>query len=240
MKTLRITLRKRLRPSVIVLPVLLIFLYGCGAKVVYRDRFDSTPIGQPPGPPQIGTSVIGGDVLIAENPFNDISPDRWLQLRRRDPGTFSEYVATLAQPVTRGATVALLGYVSVIPATDPIAMTVLFETPDLTPPGPTRFELLHIDLLANGNIRVNDEPTAEGTYNFRTSITFLIGFDLDASPPVATIVVRGGAEDASTDVEIPASAAAAGLGQVRVVTSNFTDDPKLGLFFINDISATGS
>ena len=222
-----------------VFQVLLMMLYACGDSVVYRDNFDSTPVGEPPGPPQIGSSSVNGDVLVAANPFNDVSPDHWLQLRRESPGTSSQYVATLEEPLTVGGSVGLVGYVSAIPASDPIAISVYFDIPDLTPPPPTPPppELLHIDLLANGNIRVNDS-TVEGTYAFNTSIAFLVTFNLDASPPTATLLIRGSAEDANATVQIPTAAANVGLGRVRVQTANFTDVPKLGLFFIDDMVAT--
>ena len=221
---------KRFGPY-LVLHLSLIVLYGCGASVVYRDSFDSTAIGEPPGPPQIGTSSVAGDVLIAENPINDVSPDRWLQLKRVSPvGTPAEYLATLAEPVTTGGNVALVGY---IPDFAPITMSVYFESPDL--PGPVR-RLLHIDLV-DGNIRVNDS-TVEGTYELDTSVAFLVGFDLGASPPTATLLVRGGAEDASATVEIPAAAAGLGLSRVRVEAPFETVESPPGRFFINEVVAT--
>lgn len=225
---------KKCRLYLVTLQLSLIVLYGCGTDVVYRDSFDSSPIGELPGPPQIGTSsVFGdpGDVLIAENPINDISSDRWLQLKREDPvGMLAEYVATLEEPITTGGNVALVGY---IPAFAPITMTVYFDTPAFAP----SLTLMHIDLLPNRNIRVNDS-TVEGTYEFNTPIAFLIGFDLDASPPTATLLVRGGAEDASATVEIPAAAAGFGLGRVRVVAPFEGVNSPQGRFFINEAVAT--
>lgn len=229
-KSLRL---KKFRTHLVLLQLLLIGLCGCGTSVVYRDSFDSTPIGEPPGPPQIGSSSVSGDVLIAENPINDVSPDRWLQLKRVDPvGTLAEYVATLEEPMTAGGNVALLG---LIPAFAPITMSVYFDPPDFAP----SLTLLHIDLRPDGNIRVNDS-TVEGTYEFDTSVAFLVGFDLDASPPTATLLVRGGAEDASATVEIPAAAAGFGLGRVRILTPFEGVGSPPGRFFINEVVATRS
>ncbi|MDJ0719734.1 MAG: hypothetical protein QNJ54_36850 [Prochloraceae cyanobacterium] len=223
---------KRLPTYLVVLLLsLIVLLYGCGASVVYQDRFDSTPVGSPPGPPEIGISRVSGQVLIAENPINDVSPDRWLQLKRVSPvGTLAEYVGQLESPVTAGGNVALVGY---IPAFAPITMSVYFDTPDFAPP----LTLLHIDLLADGQIRVNDS-TVEGTYEFDTSIAFLVGFNLDASTPTATLLVRGGAEDASATVEIPAAAAGFGLGRVRILTPFEGVSSPPGQFFINEVVAT--
>jgi hypothetical protein len=222
---------KSFRAYLVVLQVSLIVLYGCGATVVYRDTFDSTPIGEPPGPPQIGISSVSGDVLIAENPINDVSPDRWLQLKRVSPvGTLAQYVATLEEPVTAGGNVALVGY---IPAFAPITMSVLFDTPAFAPSA----TLLHIDLLSDGNIRVNDS-SVEGTYKFDTPVAFLVGFNLGASPPTATLLVRGGGEDASATVEIPAAVAGFGLGRVRLVTPFEGVSSPPGRFLINDVVGT--
>lgn len=233
MKTLLIIALERFRAYLVGLLLSLLFLYGCSTSIVYQDRFDATPVGEPPGPPQIGISSVSGDVRIAENPINDISSDRWLQLRRVSPvGTPAQYVAQLEEPVTAGGSTALVGY---IPAFAPITMSVYFDTPDFAP----QLTLLHIDLLANGNIRVNDSTVA-GTYSFDTSIAFLVSFNLGASPPTATLVVRGGAEDASTTVEIPTAAAGFGFGRVRLETPFEGVNSPPGRFFINEVVATKS
>ena len=65
----------------------------------------------------------------------------------------------------------------------------------------------------------------------------MIGFDLDASPPTATLLVRGGAEDASATVEIP-TAAGFGLDRVRIVAPFEAFDSPQGRFFINEVVAT--
>jgi hypothetical protein len=211
-----------------VLSLSLIVLYGCGVSIVYQDKFESMPIGQPPGPPEIGTSSVDGDVRIAESPVNDVSPDHWLQLKRVSPvRTHAVYVATLKEPVTEGGSVALVGY---IPKFAPITMSVYFETPNF--PEPSR-RLLHID-LSNGKILVNDS-IAEGTYKLNTTIAFVIGFDLDASPPTASIHIRGGAQDANATVEIPAVAAGRGLGHVRIETPFESVNSLPGRFFINEV-----
>lgn len=229
--------RKRFRTYSVVLLLSLFVLCGCGGRVVYKDDFDSTPIGVPPGPPEIGTSSVDGDVLIAENPINDVSPDRWLQLKRNQPfGVQGLYDAMLKEPMIEGGNVALVGY---IPSWAPVRMEVYFETPDIPLPPSGRRLLLHIDLLRDGNIRLNDS-TNEGTYEFDTSIAFLVGFDLDASPPTATVLVKGGGEDASTTVEISSDAAEFGLDRVRFNTDFGNPDFDQGRFFINEVVATRS
>ncbi len=223
---------KKFRTYLVVLLLPLVVLCGCGTTV-YEDRFDSTPIGQTPGPPQIGTSSVSGDVLIAENPIVDVSSDRWLQLKRASAvGAPAVYEARLNEPVTAGGSVTLKGY---IPAYAPAMLTVYFNTPQYAP----QATLLHIDLLQNGNILVNDD-TIEGTFEFNTTIVFLIVFDLDAPQPTATILVLGGGENANTTVEVPGPVAGFGLGRVRVHTPFEGVNSSPGRFFINEVVARKS
>lgn len=198
---------------------------------MYQDNFDATPIGEAPGPPQVGTSQISGDVQIAENPLNDVSSDRWLQLQRTDPLTLAVYEGTFEEDITdETGTVTLLGY---IPEFAPVTMSVYFDTPAVAPDG---LELLHIDLLDDGNIRVNDSDVL-GTYEFDTTVVFLVSFDLESTPPTATLLVRGGGDDASTTVEIPAAVAGFGLGKVRLEAPFEGVDSPAGRFLVNDVTA---
>ena len=216
---------KRFRLCLVML--LLILMCGCqSGMVVYLDTFDSTALGEPPGPPQIGTSIVIGDVRIAQNPINDISPDRWLQLKRTAPFELATYEGTLEETVTaETGTVTLVGY---IPNFAPSTMSVYFDPPDLAPDG---VQLLHIDLRDNGNILLNDSEVL-GTYEFDTLVAFLVRFDLADTPPTATLVVRGGGDDANATVEIPSPVASFGLGKIRLETP-LAENP--GLFLVDDV-----
>lgn len=210
----------------------LVPLSSCGVSVVYRDTFDTTAIGQPPGPPKIGLSTADGDTVVIANPEDPASSDRWLELERNSPtGPLAQYVGTFEETITAGGSVNLVGYV---PQSSPVTMSVYYVTPASAPQDLT---LLHIDLLPNGNIRVNDN-SIEGTYKFDQTVGFFVGFDLEANPPTATVLVRGGAEDASVDVEIPAAIANFGLGKVRVETPFEGVNAPQGKFFLNEIVAT--
>ncbi|MGH7503409.1 MAG: hypothetical protein ACREL7_16905 [Longimicrobiales bacterium] len=215
-----------------IVPVLLIGVNGCGATVIYRDSFNGPAVGQPPAQPEIGTATASGDAEIAANPQDPGSSDRWLRLGRpvpTQPG--GEYIGTFTETVlnTNGS-VALVGF---IPAASRMMMSVFFEA---APPGPP-VPFLHIDLLKDGNIRVNDS-TVVGTYAFDTLIGFVIGFELTASPPVANILIRGGGEDASLTVPIPANVAGFGLGRVRVFAPFEGVNAPAGAFLVNDVVAT--
>jgi hypothetical protein len=228
-------LRRRFLAAV---PLLLI-LGGC-AKTIYLDKFDTAAVGQPPAVPGTGTSTHSGAPLavIAASPLNPDSSDRWLRLSRTNPvDGGGQYSGTFIQNVTqKKAGVNLVGFV---PKSSKIMMTVHFES------GPPQagIPLFHIDLLPNGSnpdtgiIRVDDEINA-GTFKFDHLVGFFIGFDLTASPPIANILVRGGASDASLDFELPPNAATRGIGRVRVVAPFEGVNAPNGSFLVNDIIAT--
>jgi hypothetical protein len=213
-----------------VLPLLLV-LGGCGTTV-FLDKLEAAAVGQPPATPATGTSTTSGSAVIAANPQNPASNDRWLRLSRTvatQPG--GQYIGTFTQNLTkRKGSVDLVGF---IPKSSPIMMTVFFEPRPPSPPAP----LLHIDLLPNGNIRVND-TTVAGTFKFDTLVGFFINFDLTGSAPNARILIRGGGNDASLTVPIPASAANFGLGRVRIFAPFEGENAPNGAFLVNDIIAT--
>ncbi len=220
--------------KIIVYFLLLFMTLGCNSTVVFKDEFNSTPIGQPPGPPDTGISSVDGNVRIAANPINSASVDRWLRLRRVSANTspLSTYEGRLTERVTKSGSIRLQGYV---PASAPITMSIYFEPPDIGPPIP----LLHIDLMKNGDIRVNDNQVV-GTYQYDEEVVFLITFDLKASPPMATYLVRGGGNDADGSVQVPAAAAGFGFGKIRVQAPFEGVSAPAGLFYVNDIVATKS
>lgn len=234
------------RTYFVVLPLSLVVLCGCSTKIVYQDNFDSRRVGDPPGPPVIGVSKVSGNVLIAENPNNDVSPDRWLKLRRvSSDEPLARYVAILEETVTAGGIVALVGY---IPASEPITMSVYFETPGFPAHPGDPIPLLHIDLRADknftacvrGDICVNDS-TAEGTFKFDTTVGIFVGFDLGAFLPTATLFVKGGGtKDAFKTVLIPRRLAELGLGRVRIETPLALEEFHPGRFLINELVATRS
>jgi hypothetical protein len=166
------------------------------------------------------------------HPQNPGSTDRWLRLARpvaTQPG--GEYIGTLTESLTKTkASVSLVGF---IPKASPIMMTVFFEAKAPAPPVP----LLHIDLLPNGNIRLNDSTIA-GTFAFDTLIAFIVNFDLSGAAPKASVFVSGGGNNASIDVPVSANAAGFGLGRVRVFAPFEGVNAPAGAFLVNDLLAT--
>ena len=82
---------------------------------------------------------------------------------------------------------------------------------------------------------VNDS-TIIGIYEFDSSISFSVDFDLGSSPPTATILVEGEGGDATLTVDIPGGIAAGfGLGHVRFLTSFEGESSPSGQFLINQV-----
>jgi hypothetical protein len=218
-------------PSALLAAIVLALaiLSGCNTTSVYLDKFDSAT-GSPPPQPQVGTSTVSGDVVVAADPTNTNASDHWLQLTRPAPTSTASYVGTLKTSVTAKGGINFVGYV---PSASPIDLSVYF----LTANGPQGAPLLHVDLLPNGNIRLNDSDIV-GTFRFDHLVGFFISFDLKASPPTATVLIRGGAQDASKTVQVPPSLAAFGFGKIQVDAPFEGVNAKPGKLFINDVVGT--
>jgi hypothetical protein len=215
--------------STIALLALTVFT-GCNTSSVYLDKFDSTSPGSPPAQPQVGTSTIVGSVVAAADPTNTNASDHWLQLTRTAPTATASYIGTLKTPVTaKGGA----NFVAFVPSSSPIDVSVYFEPSS----GPQGAPLLHVDLLPNGNIRLNDTDVV-GTYKFDHLVGFFISFDLKASPPTSTVLIRGGGQDASTTIPVPGSLAGFGFGKIQVDAPFEGVNAKPAKFFINDVIAT--
>ena len=208
----------------------LAILGGCNSSFVYLDKFDSTATGSPPAQPQVGTSTISGNVIVVADPTNTNAAEHWLQLTRTAPTATASYIGTLKTPVTAKGGVDFVGYV---PSSSPIDLSVYF----LPAAGPQGAPLLHVDLLPNGNIRLNDSDVV-GTYKFDHLVGFFITFDLQASPPTATVFIRGGGQDASKTVPVPPSLAGFGFGKIQVDAPFEGINAKPARLLIDEVIAT--
>lgn len=214
-----------------VLPLLLAF-GGC-ATTIFLDKFDTAAIGAPPAPPATGTSTFSStNVVIAANPQNAQSSDRWLRVSRTVATQGGgQYIGTFTQNLTqKKGSIDLVGF---IPQRSKIMMTVFFESGP-----PPHAPLLHIDLLPAGEIRINDTQVV-GTFKFDHLVGFLITFDLTGSSPNADILIRGGGNDAALNVPIsPPNSAHLGFGRVRIFAPFEGVNAPNGAFLVNDIIAT--
>jgi hypothetical protein len=211
----------------------LTILSGCNTTSVYLDKFDSSSPGSAPAQPQVGSSTVSGNVVVVADPTNANAADHWLQLTRTAPTATASYVGTLKTAVTGKGGMNLVAYV---PSSSPIDVSVYFFTPPNGPPGAP---LLHVDLLPNGNIRLNDSDVA-GTFKFDHLVGLFISFDLKASPPTATVLIRGGGQDASKTVQVPPSLAGFGFGKIQVDAPFEGVNANNGKFFINELVGTSA
>jgi hypothetical protein len=213
----------------------LAILSGCNTTSVYLDKFDSSSPGSAPAQPQVGTSTVSGNIVVAADPTNTNAADHWLQLTRTAPNATASYVGTLTTAVTSKGGMNLVAYVpSASSTSSPIDVSIYFMTP---PSGPAGAPLLHVDLLPDGNIRLNDSEVV-GTFKFDHLVGFFISFDLKASPPTATVLIRGGGQDASKTVQVPQSLAGFGFGKIQVDAPFEGVNAKPGKFFINELVGT--
>lgn len=224
------TLQHRLRglsfPSIVAASGLVL---GCEGELVFREAFNDAPLGSPPGVPAIGSATLSGTVSVVADPVDGDVADRWLKLERPAPLSLSEYIGTFEHVIDRTATAAFVAYV---PEDAPIAQSTFFETPLV---GASAFSLLHIDLLPDGNIRLNDRDIV-GTYELGAMVGFLVSFDLAASPPVANILVRGGGEDASTTVPLETAIVGFGLGRIRYFAGFAGVNAPSGHFLVDEVA----
>ena len=214
-----------------VLPLLLA-LSGCGTTI-FLDKFDAAAVGAPPAPPSTGTSTFSSsNVVIASNPQNAGSADRWLRLSRTVATQGGgQYIGNFTQNVSKKkGSIDLVGF---IPQSSKIMMTVFFESG----PAPNA-PLLHIDLMPAGEIRINDTQVV-GTFKFDHLIGFFITFDLTGTSPNAEILIRGGGNDAALNVPISSpNSANFGFGRVRILAPFEGENAPNGAFLVNDIIAT--
>jgi hypothetical protein len=214
-----------------VLPLLLA-LGGCGTTI-FLDKFDSAAVGATPAPPATGTSGFSTtNVVIAANPQDTGSADRWLRLSRTAATQGGgQYIGNFTQNIAnKKGSIDLVGF---IPQSSKIMMTVFFESGP-----PPHAPLLHIDLLPAGEIRINDTQVV-GTFKFDQLVGFFITFDLTGTSPSAEILIRGGGNDAALNVPIsPPNSANFGFGRVRIFAPFEGENAPNGSFLVNDIVAT--
>jgi hypothetical protein len=210
---------------------LLLTLCGCGT--IFLDKFDSGAVGHPPAPPAKGASTSSpANVVIAANPQNSGSQDRWLRLSRTVATQGGgQYTGTFTQNlINKKGSVNLVGF---IPQSSKIMMSVFLESGP-----PPNAPLLHIDLLPNGKIRINDNQVV-GDFKFNHLIGFFINIDPTGELPNAEILIRGGGNDAALTVPIsPPNSAKFGFGQIRILAPFEGENAPNGAFFVNDIIAT--
>jgi hypothetical protein len=178
--------------------VLLVLLPGCATETLFRSNFDATAVGQPPSVSQaIGTANIdgpAGSVVVVGPPGG--ATGKWVQITRvnQQPsvsgwqGHFSQFKgagrynfsAALFMPTGAG------------PA------TIQFE-PFGQPVG-TYTNFLHIDLMPDNTVRINDNDASKfGMFPRDQVFLVMVAINTEVSPPPARITLAGAGASGQAD-----------------------------------------
>jgi hypothetical protein len=177
-------------------------LAGCSDDTLFRSNFDETAIDQPPAAMQgVGTAAVSGptgSVLVVAAPGG--LNGKWLRLRRPNADSgFPEFQGILSQ--VRGEGRYTFSAIMFMPAgAEKLTATIQFE--QLTP---SNDRFLHLDLLPDNQVRIDDNETTKfGT--FPRDQPFIVQVTLDAtSTPNAHFVLSGAGASGIADYTIQPS-----------------------------------
>lgn len=204
--------------AMIALIPLAIVLCSCTATTLLSAKFDGDAIGAPPASAQaVGTLALdpgAGSIQVVATPSPGVSATKWMRI--------SHPTSPTPQTSMRGEMTAAAGDGS-------SALTVALYIPSNTGvvtvqlepfgrPESSYFNFIHVDLMPDGSLRINDGPTTFG--HFPHDQVFILVVTVDASSAGATVHVAlvGSGTSGSTDVAISGSlvAIARQFGAVRI------------------------
>ncbi|WP_437985445.1 hypothetical protein [Sorangium sp. So ce117] len=223
------------RRTILGLPLLAApaLLTGCTAETLLSAGFNQDTASQPPSSQQtVGTvaAALGnGNVTVAASPAGEAN-DQWVLVQHPNfndvtsiQGRFSAF---------RGDGQYMATARLFIPGADGGVPTLQFE--GFNQPLSDLNSFLHLDFLANGTVRVNDDSNLTfGTYQRGQVFSVQVTFNIGASAATATISLQGAASG-SLDVAIPSYFLnqARNFGAVRAwMGANST-----GAFYVDDLS----
>jgi hypothetical protein len=193
-------------------------LFGCTTTTLLEVRFDADTPGAPPSVTQaLGTVVVelgAGSVVVVDTPASDVTPANKKWARISHPTRITPETSMIARmpggPTGNGSfSVTTLLYVP----TGEAVPTIQLETIELGS-GPASF--LHVDLLADGSLRINDAATSFGHYPHDQPFLLSIQLDVDDTGATARVAPVGAEASGSAEVPIPAPSLARLFGAVRI------------------------
>jgi hypothetical protein len=137
-------------------------LSACASQTLFQSNFDQTPVGQPPAhAQQVGTANTAGppgSVVVVASPVQ--TGGRWVQVSRpNDPVTIVAFQGNFSKFAGDGK--YTFDATLFIPTGQAVA-SVQFE--QFNQPAANSFNgFLHLDLLQNGTVRVDDRPVVFGS-----------------------------------------------------------------------------
>jgi hypothetical protein len=191
-----------------------VLLCGCPSTTLLEVRFDADTPGAPPSPTQtLGTVVVepgAGSVVVVDTPAADVTPAKWARIShptRITPET--SMIARMTAPAGNGSfSVTTLLYVP----TGEAVPTIQLET---LPLGQGAASFLHVDLLADGSLRIDDTMTF-GHYPHDQPFLLSIQLEIDQVGATARIAPVGAGTSGSAEIPISSPNIARLFGAVRI------------------------
>lgn len=180
-------------------------LGACTTTTLLEVRFDADAPGAPPSTTQaLGTVIVepgAGSVVVVDTPATDVTPasKKWARVSHPTPITpETSMIARMAAPTGNGSfSITTLLYVP----TGAAVPTIQLET---VPLGQGAASFLHVDLLADGSLRIDDGAATFGHYPHDRP--FLLSIELEIADAGATARVTPVGAETSGSAEVPISA----------------------------------
>lgn len=205
-------------------------LGACNATPLLEVGFHGDAPRAPPGPNQtLGTVTVepgGGSVEVVETPPGDASTENWAHLSHPASTPATSLRAMMAAPTGDGRfTVSMFLFVP-----EGTEVTTLQLEPFGQDPA-SAVELLRVDLLADGTLRVDGGPGPFGKYPHDQVFALGIELQISADQATATITPSGMSTSGSAEIVISAPGVARHFGAVRL----WIDDEQAGEVYVDDL-----
>jgi hypothetical protein len=208
-----------------------VLLSACTTTTLLEVRFDADTPGAPPSVTQtMGTVLVdngGGSVVVVDRPATDLAAGNWARIAHPTSNTPQTSMrAMMSAPAGDGSfTITTLLYVP----TGGAVATIQLEPFGL--PESSYASFLHVDLLADGTVRINDGAQVFGHYPHDQVFILSIDMDVSGSGATARVALAGADTSGSADVAIPLLSFARQFGAVRIwMGYQFS-----GQFYVDDV-----
>lgn len=212
------------------LSALATILGACDTELL-AARFGGDAPGTPPGAIQeLGTLSFdegGGSVLVVERPAQGVNTTNWAHVSHPTADTPATSLRVVMDELAGDGsfTVSALLWV---PAGGAITTVQLepFGRPDSS-----YLSFLHVDLLPDGTLRIDDGPETFGHYPHEQVFILAIELEVNATGALATVAPSGSGTSGSQDVVIAETGMARHFGAVRLWMSS----PQAGDFYVDNV-----
>jgi hypothetical protein len=210
-----------------------VLLSGCPATTLLSVKFDADAIGSPPATTQaVGTVSLdegAGSIRVVNTPAPAVTATKWVRISHpTSPTPQTSMRAQMGAPAGDGSitlTTALY-----IPAGTG-AVTVQLEPFSMSED--SYFNFIHVDLMPDGSLRINDGPTTFG--HFPHDQVFLLVATLNASSTAATVRVALAGSGTSGSQDVPISASLLGFARQFGAVRIWMGFQHRGQFYADDV-----